>query len=500
MAFESSRPGVPMGSTVPSRLDSSAQRLSRDRILRRSLALELGRFGTPLALGMGLQTVFNLVDAYLISRLEPSVAGPALGAIGICDQLVALGTIISYGLSVATAAIVSRRFGENDELGIRSAAWQSLLVVLGLAACFAALGVFGARFLIEEVVGAKGQVKALSIEYLRIMLCGSFSIFLLLHLTSLQRALGSSKTPVVLLVAANVANLLLAVLFVYGAGPSPGWCRWGTAVARWFDIPRMELVGAAWATVLARSLALLPLLVVLVHRFGLFRSGGRGRLELRIVRNLWRIGWPSSAQLVVRIVAMLVVHSLVARTYTTTVDQSATIALGIVFRLETMALFVGLGWGSAAQTFVGQNLGAGNLRRALHSGYYAAIYSAASMVLLALGYHAYGYDIVRFFDRDPAVVQIALGYLSWVAPSYVGLGVGIALGAAIQGAGATRRALLLDSMVVFGLELPAAVIFVLVLDAGYVRLWQVVAVTHVAFALVVGLGYVRGRHLVTELG
>ena len=59
---------------------------------------------------------------------------------------------------------------------------------------------------------------------------------------------------------------------------------------------------------------------------------------------------------------MLVVHSLVARAYTTDTDQSATTALGIVFRLETMALFVGLGWGSAAQTFVGQNLGAGSPR------------------------------------------------------------------------------------------------------------------------------------------
>ena len=68
----------------------------------------MARFGAPLALGMGLQVTFNLVDAYLISRLQPEVAGPALGAIGICDQLAALGTIVSYGLSVATSAMVLR--------------------------------------------------------------------------------------------------------------------------------------------------------------------------------------------------------------------------------------------------------------------------------------------------------------------------------------------------------------------------------------------------------
>jgi putative MATE family efflux protein len=427
-------------------------------------------------------------------------AGHELLALEACDQLVALGTIVSYGLSVATAAIVSRRVGENDERGLRSVAWQSLLVVVALAGCFAGLGVVGARWLIEDVVGAKGQVRTLSIEYLRIMLCGSFSIFLLLHLTSLQRALGSSKTPVLLLVAANVANLVLAVLLIYGPGPSPAWCRWGGAVASWCGIPRMELVGAAWATVLARSAVLVPLVLILMRRFGLFTRGSRGALNLRIVLNLWRIGWPSSAQLVVRILAMLAVHSLVARTYTTAQDQSASIALGIVFRLETMALFVGLGWGSAAQTFVGQNLGAGNSPRAQNSGYCAAAYSAISMVLLALCYDAYGQAIVTFFDRTSGVVQIALGYLHWVAYTYVGLGVGIALGAAMQGAGATRRALLLDSIVVFGLELPAAAIITLVLGSTYERLWQVVALTYVSFAVVAWLGYVRGRHLETHLG
>ena len=86
------------------------------------------------------------------------------------------------------------------------------------------------------------------------------------------------------------------------------------------------------------------------------------------MRAIVRLGWPSSAQLVMRIAAMLLTHSLVARAFTTEQDQTASTALGIVFRLETMALFVGLGWGSAAQTFVGQNLGAGNLERAKRGG------------------------------------------------------------------------------------------------------------------------------------
>jgi Na+-driven multidrug efflux pump len=349
------------------------------------------------------------------------------------------------------------------------------------------------------LVGAKGQVAELGVAYLRVIVGGSASIFLLLHLTTLQRALGSSKTPIALLLAANVANLVLAVLMVYGPGPAPPLFAWGPPVAEALGIPRMELMGAAWATVIARLIVLPPLVWTLVVRFGLFRSGSRTGFDWPILRSLSALAWPSSAQLVVRILAMLFVHSLVARAYTDLHDQSATTALGIVFRLETMALFVGLGWGSAAQTFVGQNLGAGQLRRAELSGWYAAGLNAAMMALLAIGYRVAGRDIVAFFDADPRVVEVGVSYLDGVGWSYVGLGVGIVLGAAIQGAGATRQTLGLDSLVVFAFQVPASLLVVSALRLGPERLWQVVAFTYVSFAVVYWASYRRGRFLHTVI-
>jgi putative MATE family efflux protein len=453
----------------------------------------------PLALGMGLQTTFNLVDAYLIARLPPDVAGPALGAIGICDQLAALGTIVSYGLSVATAAIMSRRFGEGDMDGVRRIAWQSLLLVGAISALAAVVGIFGARWLMVDLVGAKGEVAVLGTRYLRVLVGGSVTIFLLLHLTTVQRALGSSKTPVTILVSANVLNLFLAVLLIYGPGPAPPIFSWSPALAQVLGIPRLELMGAAWATLLARAVILVPLVVILVRRFDLFRAPFRTRPDLVAIHAIWRIGWPSSTQLVVRIVAMLFVHSLVARAYTTAQDQSATTALGIVFRLETMALFIGLGWGSAAQTFVGQNLGAAQPERAKASGYYAALFNALMMALLALAYRRWAPHIIGFFDNEPEVLAAGTSYVRWIGWSYVGLGVAIVLGAAMQGAGATRQTLRLDSLVIFALQLPLSLIAVFALGGSYERLWQVIAFTYFCFAIVYLFNYRRGTFLRTVI-
>src|SRR5262249_36020969 len=167
-----------------------------------------------------------------------------------------------------------------------------------------------------------------------------------------------------------------------GPGDAPAVFSWGPPVARLLGIPRLELLGAAWATLIARLVALGPTLWLLISRFGLFNPSTRPPPDRELMRRIVRLGWPSSTQLVVRISAMLLVHSLVARTFTTETDQSATTALGIVFRLETMAFFVGLGWGSAAQTFVGQNLGAKNETRAALSGWMAAFYNLCAMTLL----------------------------------------------------------------------------------------------------------------------
>lgn len=466
-----------------------------ERILRGALPYEVARFGTPLAVGMGLQTTFNLVDAYILGRLESGKASAALGAIGICDQLAAIGTILSYGLSVAAAAILSRRVGAGDTEGVRRAAWQSLLLVLGLSA---ALGIFGGVFaegVLRDLVGAKGRVAAEGERYLRIMIGGSFSIYLLLHLTTIQRALGSSKTPISMMIGANALNFVLAVLLVYGPGPAPPAFAWGPPVARALGLPRMELLGAAWATVGARTVFLLPTLYTLTQRFGLFKRRDWVRPDFGAIREIWSIGWPTSAQLVVRITAMLVTHSMVARAYTTETDQSATTALGIVFRLETMALFIGLGWGSAAQTFMGQNLGAGDLGRAKASGWYATLYNVVMMALLVLFYRAEAGNIVAFFDETPEVVRVAREYVTWVVPSYVFLGIGIVLGSAIQGAGATRQTLWIDARLVALFQLPLSLLVVFGWHLGAARLFQVVALTYVLYALSYARSYVKGRFL-----
>ncbi len=463
-----------------------------NRILHGPLAWEVARFGVPLAIGMALQTTFNLVDAFLIAQLPASEVSAAVGAIGICDQIAALGTIVSFGVSTAAAALVSTRAGAGEHAGVQRAAWQSLLVIAALSVVLGLLGVLGAGSLVRDVVGAKGAVSEVATQFLRVTLGGSFSIFFLLQLTTLQRALGSSKTPVGLLVAGNVLNLVLAVLLIFGSGPAPSWLGWSTVLARTLGIPRLGMVGAAWASILARSAVLIPNVLILARRFAVFPPRGERGPDLVEIRKLLAIAWPSCGQFVLRIGAMLLVNSLVARFFTTERDQTATTAMGLVFRLDTMALFVAMGWGNAAQTFVGQNLGAGAPRRATRAGWLAALYDVVTSVALCAAMFTWGEAILRIFDDEPGPIAIANGYLQIVAPSYLALGFAVVLGNAMAGAGATRTTLWLDAFVLLVFQLPLSLVLVSVLDGSLTSLFRAVAATNVVAAVAYALTYARG--------
>ncbi|MCC7536292.1 MAG: MATE family efflux transporter [Deltaproteobacteria bacterium] len=467
-------------------------------LLSGSLWKGVAKFGVPMVGAMALHTTFNLVDIYLISRLPN--ATESLAAIGVCDMIAALATIVSNGLSSATVAVLSRRLGARDQEGAARATCQSLLVVGALSVVFGVLGFAGAGWITGELMDLRGRTGQLAAEYLAVALGGSFSIFLLLQITSVLRGLGSSKLPAFLLVAGNVLNLVLAVLFVFGPGPVPEPFGVFGPIAEALSIPRMELVGAAWATVIGRTVPCLVGLAALAWRPGrrvLFARYFKPSIDEMV--RLLRLGWPSSAQLVVRVAAILVLQAIISREYTTVDDASALAAYGICLRLEMLALFIGLGWGAAASTFVGTNLGAGQPDRAVRAGWIASSYNLVLMIGLTVVFLVMSRSILEFFDPDPRVVSAGQEYLLYVAPTYALVGVGAVLSQALTGAGATMSSFVLDAIVLLGVQIPVALGCAVAFDLPRTVLWSIVAVGNVASVAAYVVWYRRGSFVRTVI-
>ncbi|NVL67731.1 hypothetical protein, partial [Escherichia coli] len=107
--------------------------------------------------------------------------------------------------------------------------------------------------------------------------------------------------------------------------------------AQALHIPRMGMVGAAWASIIARCLVRVPNVGILARRFDVFPPKGQRGPDWAESKRIASIAWPSSAQFFLRISAMLFSNALVARCFTTQQDQTATTAMSLVFRLDTMA-------------------------------------------------------------------------------------------------------------------------------------------------------------------
>ena len=472
---------------------SRAQRTAR-RLTHGSISVGVFRFGMPLVLGMILYTTFNLVDMFMISRLPNSTA--ALGALGICDMVSTGATILASGITTAAVAIISRRVGMSDMAGVRRAANQSLLIIFGLSVAFGAVGVFGSNFVVRVVMQAKGPAAVIAESYLQIILVGCFSMFLLLQFTSVLRAVGHAKTAAALLIAGNVLNVVLNVFLIYGTGPYPAVFAWFEPLAVSVGAPRLEVDGAAWATVIGRTIPAIVGGLVVARRLG------RERFQWSTLRPHWEdlkslvtIGWPSSAQLVIRVCVILFLISLINSNFTHADDITTLTAFSICLRLETMALFIGLGWGAAASSYVGMNLGAGQPVRAKASGWVAAGYNFVLMLGLLAAYIVFAEAIIGFFDNSPKVLAVGREYLTIVGLSYGFVGVGVVLSQAMTGAGATFSSMLIDSGVLLLLVVPAAYLVaeVFALDRGV--LWVTIAAGNVIGAMTYVLFYARGAFL-----
>lgn len=463
------------------------------RIIEGSLPWEVLRFGGPLALGMALQTTFNLADAYLIAQLPMSEVAAAVGALGLCDQLAALGTIASYGISTAAAILVAQAKGRGDTKAVERIAWQSSLFVIAMSVVFGFAGVFGSGVIVRGLIGAKGDVAEQAIVYSRAMIGGSYSIFLLLHVTTLMRALGSSKTPVGFMLLGNVLNVFFAILFLYGGGPGPAWASPVLGIARTLHIPHMGMIGAALATILTRTAVLIPVTLLFLRRFRLrIPTGAERKFDRVSIKELLTLAWPTSVQFLVRIAAMLAVNSLVARFFTTETDQTASTAMGLVFRLDTFSLFVAMGWGSAAQTFAAQNVGAHRSDRAKQAGVVATVYGLVTSIGLTMLAIFAGPAVLRMLGGDEASIAIAMDYLRRVAPTYFALGSGIVLGNALAGAGRVRTTLAVDLGVLAVLQVPLAFVAA-VLSSNVTSIFAVVAAANIVCAVAYVVVYAKIR-------
>jgi putative MATE family efflux protein len=425
-------------------------------VLRSAHDREILRLAVPALGALAAEPLYLLTDTAIVGHLgTPQLAALALAAT-LLTTLVSLCIFLTYG----TTARVARLHGAGEVERAGALAAQALWLALGIGLTLVALLVALADPAIA-LLGGEGEVAELAARYVRIAALGVPAALVALAGQGYLRGVGDLRTPLVVLIAGNVANLVLEVLFVYGL-------RWG-------------LDGSAAGTVVAQA-GMGAAFVVL-----LLRAPAATR---RPVRALMAPLLSTGGDLVVRTGALLG-SFLVASAVLARVGDASLGAHQVAFQLFVFLALVLDAIAIAGQVLVGRMLGAGEDGAAFAAARRMIELSVAAGLVLALVLLALGDLLPGAFTDDPAVVERAQEIWPLFALMQPMAAAVFALDGILIGAGDTRY--LAASMVVagFGVYVPIA-LAALAFGWGIAGVWCGLLALMAARLLTVGARF-RGR-------
>lgn len=429
-----------------------------NKLLTGPVAPVLLRLALPIMAGMFLQTAFNLVDTWFVSRLGQDAIAAVSMNIPLFFIVLAMGSAVAVG----TSSLLAQAVGAGDGAKAGKIASQAVTLALVVGVVSGLLGTVLARPLLE-LMGAEGLALEYAVEYTRIILAGNPIFFLYMALDGVLRGEGDMKTSMVILAAATIINIILDPLFIFGLGP----------------IPALGVAGAALATMLARGVGLL----ILLWHFYLGRSSVTFRLlswqwDIDTIAGILRIGVPTAISQAMLSLTMFV-YNLLANQF----GSHVVAALGLGFRIDSLVFMPGMAVSIATVTMVGQNYGARQFKRVV-----TAYRTALIMVLVSMGgggliVYLLPAFFVGIFTQEAPVVQETIGYLRVIPLFYGFLGMGIVTASAFQGLGKGLPALVVNLFRLGLVGIPLAVTLTR-LGSGPSGIWWALGLSDFSFAIV----------------
>ena len=404
--------------------------LTEGPILRSLVALAM-----PIMASSFLNTVYSITDMAWIGMLgSKAVAGVGVGGMYVWLSQ-GLSSLARMGAQVNVAQAFGR--GRKDEAGEYARASLQLTLLFGVLFALISVG-FADGLVALFGLGDKETVQYAQ-SYLQIT-CGLviFS-YMTVVLTGIYTAQGDSKTPLLANIVGLITNMVLDPVLILGIGP----------------FPRMEVVGAAIATVIAQFI------VMLVMILGAFKGKGEDNIlggmklmkpvEGRFFRGVFRIGVPTAIQGTVYCVISMVLTRMVA-----VFGPGAVAVQRVGGQVEAVSWNTADGFAAALNAFTAQNYGAGQMER-VRKGYkisFRTIVVWGSLITLA--FVLLPGQISQVFFHEPEVVGISVDYLRIVGISEAFMCVELMTVGALSGLGRTKLCSII-SIVFTGARVPLAV-------------------------------------------
>lgn len=413
---------------------------------------QLFRLATPLAAAQAGTNLMGLVDVAVLGRL----GARDLAGAGLANAIFFAFSIMGMGMVMGVDPLISQAIGAGDRARARHVLWQGIWLSLVVAGVLTLILLGGTAALPH--IGADPELVAPARTYLLIRIISLVPFLAFFAMRAYLQSQGTTRPLLVAMIAANVANLILDVLFVFGGERLPDW----TGPLQ--DIPAMGVAGAALATVFC---TILQLVIV-----------GRAAFQIEVperVDHRWdreqigraaRVGFPLSLQMGAEVGIFALVGVLASRLGTLHLA-----AHQLVISIASFTFTVALGVAAAGSVRVGRAIGARNASATRIAGHAAFVAGAIVMGISGLSFAIFPRAISRLVTNQENIIAAALPLM--LVAAFFQLSDGIqAVGAGVlRGAGDTKWAFYANVFGHWAIGLPVALVLGFGMGLGIVGLW-----------------------------
>lgn len=376
---------------------------------------QLLRLSVPVLLSSLCQQTYALANTWVVGRFAGK---DALAAIQATVTLSDLVVGFSMGVGVGCGIVVSQLFGAHEDDRLSRAVHTAMGIALVGGTGFSLAGFLMVERLLR-LMGTPAEIFDEALAYARV-----YALALVFSITfnmgsALQRAVGDTRTPSVVVAGTSLLNVALDLLFVGRLG--------------------MGAVGCGYATALTLAAGTAITLVCLMRAPEPWRlHPSRIRLEPHMTRLMVKTGLPLGVQ-----ISVYSVSNIIAQSAINSFGTDYVAAWGLSSRLDSVIWMVSDALGTSVTTFAAQNFGArdfGRMRQGLRTSLAmtALVVGGLSALLVA-----FGYPLSRFFVNDPGVDALSTLALQFIGPFYVCYSLMDNIGGTIRGAGESVRPMLL---------------------------------------------------------
>lgn len=349
-------------------------------------------FALPLILGQLFQQLYNTFDTWCVGNFVGKNSFSAVGTVGsITNMLIGF----AGGFSTGAGVVISQYYGSGDKENVRKSVHTFILFMFILSIALSLLGVALTPFLIK-IIKAPPEVAKEEYIYLTIYFSGISGLLLYNMGSAIFRAVGNSKLPFIFLVVSACLNIIMDLVFVI--------------------VLKMGTSGVALATIISQAIsALLVLGALKITQSQVSFKFRELKINWKILSRIIFIGLPSAIQMAVTAFSNVFVQSYI--------NQFGADVMGgwTAYNKVDQVIFLPMQcMGLAAMTFVGQNYGAGNIKRAKRGADISLLSALTSTLILVVPVIILAPHVVTFFiNGEDEVIKYGTLFLRMLSPFYL---------------------------------------------------------------------------------